>query len=485
MRGRLVVLWVISLISAVAVGAVLVALFQQSSSDRVGRADALASRACDAIVDNYQFYTAGETEAPADLHDPAVQRALQAVVVMALARRTGIEGGIWQQNEGSLAYAFPTYEGTGPKTDLPVAEQGAIRTINTEAWSEERAVAARQTGRQQTMLLHACPLPGPIEGVTAWTMTREYTDRGAGYSQLLGGLAVLFASVLASAAWTTHLLLTWSRKLGALEAGIARHDGLDPPLLAPTGERELDRIIGGLNATTSKLRGARAEAERLSTNMAAAERLAALGRVAAGIAHEIRNPIAAMRLKAENALLGDDARRRGALETILVQITRLDGLLRDLLTLTHRSEPQWQAADIRVLLETCADLHRDVAARQSVRLVVDCVAVTWPLDPARIGRAMDNLVLNAIQALANGGVVILSATATAGALCLRVADDGPGVPDAMRPHLFEPFVTDRAEGTGLGLSIVKEIALAHHGAVSYRPGNPGSVFQLMLPLREP
>jgi len=65
-----------------------------------------------------------------------------------------------------------------------------------------------------------------------------------------------------------------------------------------------------------------------------------------------------------------------------------------------------------------------------------------------------------------------------------VTDNGPGLPAEVRRHLFEPFVTERADGTGLGLSIVQEIALAHGGAVSYRPENPGSTFELMLPHRE-
>jgi len=254
----------------------------------------------------------------------------------------------------------------------------------------------------QTLLLHACPLPGPIEGVTAWTMTRVFTGQGTGYTRLLGGLGVLLASVLASAGWMTHLLLTWSRKLGKVEATVGRHEGLDPPLLEPTGERELDRIIASFNSAALKVRAMRQEAEALSAQVVASERLAALGRVAAGIAHEIRNPIAAMRLKAENALLSDDARRRAALEMMLGQIGRLDILLQDLLALTHRSRPRWQRADVPALLMAVAELHRDVAGRSRVELRVAAPAMQWELDPDRIRRALDNLVLNAVQSMPGG-----------------------------------------------------------------------------------
>ena len=484
LRGRLLVLWAISLVSAVAAGTMLVQLYLQSSIDQVARADAVASRSCDEIINRYRFYTTDWTAPPANLHDESLGHGLTAVLTIALAQSPGVEGGIWQRTAGSLAYAFPTYEGTGPKTDLPQAEAERIQAINTAALVEERAVDVRQVGRLQTLLLHACPLPGPIEGATAWTMTRVFTGQGAGYTRLIGGLGVLLASVLASAGWMTHLLLTWSRKLGRVEATIERHEGLDPPLLEPTGERELDRIIASLNAAALKVRSMRREAESLSAQVAASERLASLGRVAAGIAHEIRNPIAAMRLKAENALLSDDARRRTALEMMLGQIGRLDILLKDLLTLTHRSEPRWQSVDVPALLAATAELHRDRADDHGVKLVVRAPAIAWPLDCDRMQRALDNLVLNAIQSMPKGGTVTITADAVRGVLHLRVTDEGPGLPVAVRQHLFEPFVTERADGTGLGLSIVQEIVLAHGGSVSYRPENPGSTFELMVPHRE-
>ena len=484
LRGRLFVLWVASAVSAVTVGVLLTQLHRQSAVERVATAQAVVSRACDDIADRYRFFVNGWNNPPADLGDSALRQGLLAVVNIALAPTFGVEGGVWQRDAGSLAYAYPTYAGTGPRTDPPAAEAAAIAAVNADALAAERGVAARQDGQGQTLLLHACPLAGPIEGVAAWTMTRVVTAEGAGYARLLTGLGVLLASVLASAAWSTHLLLTWSRKLGRLEATLGRHEGLDPPLLEATGERELDRIVASLNAATMKVRDMRREADALSGRVADAERLAALGRVAAGIAHEIRNPIAAMRLKAENALRGDDARRRAALQLVLAQVGRLDALLRDLLTLTHRATPSWQRTDVASLLHATAEFHRELAEAQGVRLRLETGEATdWELDPPRIRRALDNLVLNAIQGMPRGGTVTLAAAAQDGALRLRVTDDGPGLPEAVRAHLFEPFVTARAEGTGLGLSIVREIALAHGGSVAYRPGNPGSTFELSVPHR--
>ena len=292
LRGRLVVLWVISVVAAGAAGTVLFQLYRQSSVDQTARAEAIVGRACDAITGRYQFYAAGWAEPPADLADAGLAEGLRAVALVALARMPGVEGGIWQRDEGSLALAYPI----GARTGFP---EEAIRAVNADALAEERPVGYRQGGPLETLLLQACPLGGPIAGLTAWAMTRVATGQGAGFGRLILGLGVLAASVLASAAWMTHLLLTWSRKLGAIEAGLGRHAGVDPPLLGLTGERELDRIVASLNAAAENMAAMRAEAAALAGEMAAAARLAALGRVAAGIAHEIRNPIAAMRLKAE------------------------------------------------------------------------------------------------------------------------------------------------------------------------------------------
>jgi C4-dicarboxylate-specific signal transduction histidine kinase len=124
-----------------------------------------------------------------------------------------------------------------------------------------------------------------------------YTGRGAAYNQLLAGLGVLALSVLGSALFLGRLLFAWSRRIGQIEAALARHNERqeDLPTLSLTGERELDRLVSALNQTTARL----AEMRR---HASAAERLAAVGRLAAGMAHEIRNPIAAMRLKPKTPL---------------------------------------------------------------------------------------------------------------------------------------------------------------------------------------
>ena len=197
----------------------------------------------------------------------------------ALARAVGVEGGIWQSQAGALAYAFPTYEGTGPKTDLPEAERSAIEEVNADARRDEQPVTVRRPSQTQTLILHACPLPGPLTGATAWTMTRVFTGSGDAYHHLVAGLGILVLSVVGSALWLGWIIFSWSRRIGRLERTLQHHAAEDLPMLEKTGARELDRLVEALNAAGRRLSEARRRA-------ASAERLAATGRLAAGIAHE-------------------------------------------------------------------------------------------------------------------------------------------------------------------------------------------------------
>ncbi|MHC2273470.1 signal transduction histidine kinase [Bradyrhizobium diazoefficiens] len=477
LRSRLLALWIMLVVSGVATGYLFFESFQQTSNARLARAEETVARACGDLADRYQFFVAGWPGGPLD---DQLKQQLTAVAQTALAGANGVEGGFWQADEGSLAYAFPTYEGTGPKTDLPAAELNRIREVNAEALRSGRAASIRQPGRSQVLIVHACPLRGPLPGVTGWTMTRAYTSEGPAYNQLLAGLLVLALTIFGSAVWLARVLYVWSRHITLIETALDdRKEGVvDLPRLAPTGAPELDRLVDALNST-----GERLSIERRRAT--AAERLAALGRMSAGLAHEIRNPIAAMRLKAENALaVADGSRSEAALNTILQQVGRLDALLRDLLEMTQAREPKLVDVDLADFLSNTIETHRDLAAAKGIALTAGTGSMSAPLpkfDLSQMQRALDNLIINAVQNTPAGGAIAVEAHKTDDMLLLRVADTGPGVADEVRERLFEPFVTGRADGTGLGLAIVREIARHHHGDVRLVQAESGAVFEIEVP----
>lgn len=494
LRAYLLALWILLLASAAATAYLLVEFYTQSAAVQVAQAELQVARACREIGDRFAFFSAGWTGSVTEVDD-ALKRQLTDVVVTALASHPGVEGGIWTASAGSAAYAFPTYEGTGPKTDLPAAEIDTIRRVNAESLSIDRPVATRRASRTQTLVVQGCPLRGPIQGATAWTMARVYTDQGRAYGQLVAGFGFLAATVLGSALLLGRLLLLLGRRIARLEGQLGRdaadvphEDDLshgDLPHLAPTGLRELDRLVEALNAAGTRLAAARSRA-------AEAERLAALGQLAAGIAHEIRNPLAAIRLKAENALASaDPARGRAALDLVLDQVARLDRLLRDLLSLTQPRRPVLGPTDLGLLLRDCAHLHDDLARAQGAAIAVAETGPERPLlDAGQIRRALDNLVLNAVQHSPAGSVVRLSGGREGDRLRIRVTDQGPGIPESLKARLFDPFVTGRPDGTGLGLAIVREIARAHGGQARLAAPppdgqGPGATFELDLPWTAP
>ncbi len=143
---RLLAPWLLSLAASVAVALLLLQLSRQTS-------EAQAARACGLIGDRYAFYSAGWAGTAAVPSDMAFRASLTTAVSLALSRQDGVEGGIWQADTGPLAYAHPTYSGSGPKTDLPAVERGLIAAVNAQAVRDDQPAARSVTVRSGVPLV--------------------------------------------------------------------------------------------------------------------------------------------------------------------------------------------------------------------------------------------------------------------------------------------------------------------------------------------
>lgn len=482
LAGWFAACWGLFLLAALVAGAALVSLYRDGTTERLRRAEAALARGCDAIAEQYRFATTGS--ARIDWEDAETLRVLTAASLLALRDLPGVEGGLWRAGAGPLAYAFPTYEGAGPKTDVPAAELPRIEEAAEAAILRGLPATRRYDARTQALVLRACPLPGPSLNLAAWVMERVILSGGPAYRRAAAALAVLTAVLLGSAAWLGWLLWGWSRRLRRIEAALAGAAAEALPQLALTGQRDLDRVVRAVNGAAGRLAEARRAAADAAARASEAERLAGLGRVAAGVAHEVRNPIAAMRLKAENALAARDPERMArALEAVLGQVGRLDALTRDLLGAARGGAPlRLQPTDPGALVRDRVAFYREQAAAAAVALEAAGKAVPpAALDRGRLERALDNLILNALQATPPGGRIAVAARRDAAGLVLSVADTGRGVPEALRPQLFEPFASGRPEGTGLGLAQVREAAEAHGGRVRALHRADGTTIEIILP----
>ena len=221
------------------------------------------------------------------------------------------------------------------------------------------------------------------------------------------------------------------------------------------------------------------------------EKLASIGRMAASVAHEVRNPLGVIQSSA--ALLVDcvDPEDRDAVtagEFIAAEIARLDGFIRSLLDYARPLTVERAEVDGAELRQRIEEVCRPIAADAGASLEVHEEAGTYWVDADLVARAVTTLVVNATQAAGDGGRIHVGMARDAdGSAEITVSDDGPGVDDEVADTLFEPFVTTKAKGTGLGLPMAARIAEAHAGALASvaRAGlgaqGTGACFRMRLP----
>jgi len=234
----------------------------------------------------------------------------------------------------------------------------------------------------------------------------------------------------------------------------------------------------------------------LQQESARQERLAALGEMAAVLAHEIRNPLGAIKGLAQ--FLGEkqaaDPPQLEMTRTIADEATRLERLVNDLLTYARPRLPNRQPTELPGVLDEVLRLLGPAANAAGVACRVDISGNAFPIsaDPDQLKQLFGNLVLNAIQAMPTGGRLTLTQRLVDGksrtrrAVEVTVEDTGVGISEADLPRIFEPFYTTRSKGTGLGLAICTQITVAHGGTIRVaRTGPKGTTILVTLPVEGP
>jgi signal transduction histidine kinase len=279
-----------------------------------------------------------------------------------------------------------------------------------------------------------------------------------------------------------------------------------PATAAPSGtqalterERELGAIILAYNEVTEKLKEAhdklQDEVSRLREELAAKnqelerrKRLAALGEMAAGLAHEIRNPLGGIALFA--SLLEQDCQGSATSLDLVCKIQkgvdRLDGVVSNVLAFARPGQMQRRCTRLGLILAEAMEMARPHFVRGSVEGAIEdgaCDEELW-VDAGQLQQAILNLLVNAAEASPAGGQVLLS-TRRLGCdrVEIEVADRGSGIADEASERLFNPFYTTKETGTGLGLAIVHRVVESHGGTIraANRPGG-GAAFTICLPL---
>ncbi len=221
-----------------------------------------------------------------------------------------------------------------------------------------------------------------------------------------------------------------------------------------------------------------------------AEQLAAVGRLATAIAHEVRNPLAAIKLLVEGALRPRSPKplNREQLTVLHREAARLERIVQEFLDFARPPKLHRRSADLREVIDQAASLVRLRAQRQGVRLLTHAPDRPVPaaVDPGQLGSVLVNLFLNALDALPSGGSLEVGLESRAGEVHLAVSDSGPGIRPDILTQLFTPFLSSKPTGTGLGLCISKRVVEDHGGriAAANRPEG-GARIDIVLPSSAP
>jgi len=222
-----------------------------------------------------------------------------------------------------------------------------------------------------------------------------------------------------------------------------------------------------------------------------ADKLATIGTLASGFAHEIATPLGVIRGRAELLLNNhpDERKLKDSLKAIVEQIDRIAKMVRMLLDLGRRREPMRAAPDIRIIVNKSVHLLEAEAARRHIAVVADLGSepLIVDCDPDQLEQVFVNLEVNALDAMADSGGALRITSATEGAsgrVKLYFEDTGPGVPEAIRDRIFDPFFTtkDPGKGTGMGLAVSQTIISDHDGELTLEQTSRGARFVVTLPI---
>ena len=314
---------------------------------------------------------------------------------------------------------------------------------------------------------------------------------GGVWFALRGGIAT---AILASILYVPHVLFHWQH-----HPTIALEQYLEIILYNGIGcltgflvERErqqklrYQKAAETLEISYAKLREQADQIIEIEEQLRRADRLSALGELSAGMAHEIRNPLGAIRGTAEilrDEVAPGDPKIEFA-DILIREVDRLNRVLEDFLRFARPAPVEYGRFFINKVIGDVLDLTQQQALRNRVEVRTELYEdVEIPGQSEQIKQALLNLVLNALQAMPEGGQLTVSTQRCANEMQIAVVDNGPGIAPGDRERIFNPFVTTRESGTGLGLAITERIIHGHEGHIEVvsTPGQ-GACFRVCLPL---
>jgi len=370
---------------------------------------------------------------------------------------------------GGVGTVLGVYEaGSGaPLAPLPFTLES--ETAGEVSWAGDRWLMSRRELVDPPLVLVAA---APLSPFTA-----PYLGAARRAALVLAVVGVL--GLLVTLALTNRMATSLER---LAEAADAVSGGDLEGSVDVRGDDELGRVGGAFNQMTGNLKSSLQE---LADNRA----LAAVGEFAAQLAHEIRNPLSAVRMDLQMVEEGlpEASRLREIQERVLAEIERLDVTLSGALRTAHSGRAARDLVDVQEPLAAAIASARTTARQSGLEVVTrGCDEPTWVQgDAAALEQIFLNLLLNAVEASDGGGQVQVSLSSTDADVVIAVADHGVGIAAEDLPRIYDPLYTTRRDGSGLGLTIARRLVMAHGGRIEIESEvGAGTVVRVLLPARD-
>ena len=464
------------LLAAVLVAALSVLVISDTveSAEGVVLADAVRtlSTAVSDLDQQYQDRVTADSTWLA-LPEPAKDTSLRGVSQAVLRAYPGVEGGYYD-GAHFLGYSYPTHDTGGNKTDVPTAELDDI--LATILQSRAAGTAQRTLrGLHDIVVIEA--KSDKRNGFASWSMKRlaGRRDPGSHRREILLSALVLAALISIAGTLATGVLL--QRGVAQIKSGLSALEA-DFSHRLPERNDELGEISHSINRM-AEVR------QKLETELRREDRLRAVGRLVAGIAHEIRNPLNSIRLSIQylERRLGGNGVRAEDLRPVIQEVDRLSALLTNLLTFQKTRQPELRNRPLAPVVQKCVDLVQPQAAARNIEIRAETgpPGLEARFDSEHLTQMLINLLLNAIEAAGKNGTIDVRLAQRGAMVGVVVHDTGPGLTQEQSEHLFEAFYTTKANGTGLGLAVSRELAAGMGGGLRYRSDGLGATFEIELP----
>ncbi|MGB8768706.1 MAG: ATP-binding protein [Candidatus Korobacteraceae bacterium] len=298
-----------------------------------------------------------------------------------------------------------------------------------------------------------------------------------------GALLICIAVIMVLAVFVRRPMLELQDKIARVQLG-----DMDASVSFASRNDEIGDLGRDFNDMVAQLKASREEIQRLhQTQMSRAEHFATLGELAAGLAHEIRNPLAGIAGVIE--IVGRDlppsSPARAVIKDAKEEAVQINRILTELLEIARPKPPQFRVGDLCGTAEHAVMFARQQAITKRIMVELEIKDVIPPVehDPNQINQVLLNLLLNAIQSMDKPGVVRVSLQSEDDDVLITVTDEGKGIPPEHLPNIFRPFFTTKGHGTGLGLSLARRMVEAHGGHIDVTSVvGKGTQFGIRLPI---